>query len=203
MKEKRFHHVKGKKLIGYVFILPLTALFGIFIVYPIIYNFIISFYDWNGIDIQKTFIGFKNYATILTDPVILKIGKNFVIFALCTIIFQAFLGLVFASFFSRKIHFSGFYRIIFYLPVVATPAIVGNIFSKIFETNRGFLNLFLRSAGLESLCQQWLADPKWALACIVFVNIWQWTGYSMLMYYANMLNISGDLYEAADRKSVV
>ena len=197
MKEKRFHHVKGKKLIGYVFILPLTALFGIFIVYPIIYNFIISFYDWNGIDIQKTFIGFKNYATILTDPVILKIGKNFVIFALCTIIFQAFLGLVFASFFSRKIHFGGFYRIIFYLPVVATPAIVGNIFSKIFETNRGFLNLFLRSAGLESLCQQWLADPKWALACIVFVNIWQWTGYSMLMYYANMLNISGDLYEAA------
>lgn len=118
-------------------------------------------------------------------------------FALFTIIIQAFFGLVFADFFIRKLKFASFYRIIFYIPVIATPAIVGNIFSKIFETNRGYLNVFLRFLHLDGLCQQWLADPKWALACIIFVNIWQWTGYSMLMYYANMLNIPQDLYEAA------
>ena len=50
---------------------------------------------------------------------------------------------------------------------------------------------------MDFLCQHWLATPKTALACLLFVNIWQWTGYSMLMYYTNMLNIPQDLYESA------
>jgi len=189
--------MQKKNLSGYLFILPIVILFLIFIAYPIVYSFIISFYDWNGISIEKEFAGLSNYTALMHDPIMIKVLKNFFIFAFSTIIIQAILGLVFASFFMRRLKFSGFYRIIFYVPVVATPAIVGNIFSKIFETNRGYLNTILRAVGLDSLCQQWLADPKWALACIIFVNIWQWTGYSMLMYYANMLNISDELYEAA------
>lgn len=189
--------MKKKDYYGYLFILPLVILFLIFIVYPIIYNFIISFYNWNGISIEKEFAGFSNYVALLRNPIMIKILKNFIVFAFSTIIIQAFFGLIFSSFFISKIRFSGFYRIIFYIPVIATPAIVGNIFSKIFETNRGYLNEILRFVGLDSLCQQWLADPKWAFACIVLVNVWQWTGYSMLLYYANMLNISQDLYEAA------
>lgn len=189
--------MKKKYYSGYIFILPLVILFSIFIVYPIGYNFIISFYDWNGINIEKTFIGFDNYAALLKDPIMYKLLKNFVVFAIFTITIQAVLGLIFASFFMRKIKLSGFYRIIFYIPVIATPAIVGNIFSKILETNRGYLNVILQGVGLGDFTQQWLADPKWALICIIFVNIWQWTGYSMLMYYANMLNIPSDIYEAA------
>lgn len=127
---------------------------------------------------------------MIQDPVFKKILFNFVVFALICIIVQAFFGLIFASFFTRKIRFSGIYRILFYLPVIATPTIVGNIFSKIFETNRGYLNELLRFVELDGLCQEWLADPQIALGCVIFVNIWQWTGYSMLMYYANMLNWS-------------
>ena len=55
----------------------------------------------------------------------------------------------------------------------------------------------LRFLGLDILAKQWLADPRYALACMIAINIWQWTGYSMLMYYVNMLNISQDIYEAA------
>ena len=189
--------VKKKDYSGYLFILPIIILFLIFIVYPICYNFVISFFEWNGINIEKLFVGFDNYKTVLRDPIMRKIIKNFVVFALFTIIIQAFFGLVFANFFIRQLKFSQFYRIIFYIPVIATPAIVGNVFSKIFETNRGYLNVFLRFLHLDGFCQQRLADPKWVLVCIIFVNIWQWTGYSMLMYYANMLNIPQDLYEAA------
>ncbi|QHQ61102.1 ABC transporter permease subunit [Anaerocolumna sedimenticola] len=189
--------MKRKEYSGYLFILPLVILFLIFIVYPIVYNFIISFYNWNGISIEKDFAGFSNYFALFIDPIMIRIIKNFIIFAFSTIIIQAFFGLIFASLFMNKLKLSGFYRIIFYIPVIATPAIVGNIFSKIFETNRGYLNQILRLAGLDSLTGQWLADPKLALGCIIFVNIWQWTGYSMLLYYANMLNIPQDLYEAA------
>ena len=189
---------KNKKVMtGYLFILPVFILFSIFIVYPIMYNFVISFYDWNGIDIEKTFVGFQNFITIFHDKTMKKTIYNFVMIAVFTTFIQAFLGLIFASFFTRKIKLSGFYRIMFYLPVITTPTIVGDIFSKIFETNRGYLNELLRSVHLDFLCQQWLADPKFALACIIFVNIWQWTGYSMLMYYSSMLTIPDDLYEAA------
>lgn len=189
--------VKKNNLAGFLFIAPLSLLFAVFIIYPIIYNFILSFYEWNGISKLKAFTGFSNYAGLFQDPVLVKILRNFVIFAAATILIQAFFGLIFASLFVQKIRLTGFYRTIIYIPVIATPAIVGSIFSKILETNRGNLNEALRFLGLDFMAQQWLADPKWALACIVFVNIWQWTGYSMLMYYTNMLNIPQDIYEAA------
>lgn len=182
---------------SFLFVFPLLLLFLIFFAYPIIYNFIISFYDWNGISLNKTFVGFSNYIELLKDPVMHKAFKNFVIIAIVTTFVQAALGIMLASFFIRKIRLSGFYRVLFYVPAICTSTIVGTVFSKIFETNKGYLNVMLRSLNLDFLCQQWLATPKTALLCLLFVNIWQWTGYSMLMYYTNMLNISQDLYEAA------
>ena len=55
--------VKKKDYSGYLFILPIIILFLIFIVYPICYNFVISFFEWNGINIEKLFVGFDNYKT--------------------------------------------------------------------------------------------------------------------------------------------
>ena len=186
-----------KKNVGYLFIMPLCLLFAVFIIYPICFNIYISFFDWNGISRDKLFVGFDNFIKIFNDPVLKIILKNFIVFGFITIVVQAFFGLVFASFFVRKIRGSSIYRTLIYLPVIATPAIVGNIFSKILETNRGYLNEALRFLGLDALTNQWLAKPETALAWIIIINIWQWTGYSMLMYYANMLNISQDIYEAS------
>ena len=166
---------------SFLFVLPLLALFLVFFAYPIIYNIVISFYDWNGISVEKVFVGFANYKKLWADPVMQKTFRNFVIIAITTTVVQSALGLMLASFFIRKIKFSGFYKILFYLPAICTSTIVGTVFSKIFETNRGYLNVILRALHLDFLCQQWLATPKTALACLLFVNIWQWTGYSMLM----------------------
>ncbi len=187
---------KGE-LTNYLFILPIVVLFAVFIVYPIVYNFIISFFKWSGFGPDITFVGLKNYGTILHGKIIWKVLNNFVIFALITITLQALLGMIFASFFINGIRGSNVYRILFYLPAVVTPAIIGQVFSKFFEANRGYLNTILRALNLDALTQTWLADPSLALYCICFVNIWQWTGYSMLLYYASMLNISHDLYESA------
>ena len=183
---------------NYLFILPIFILFGVFIVYPIVYNFIISFYEWSGVGSDKVYVSFQNYQTVFSGTVIYKILKNFVIFALVTVIVQAVLGMIYASFFVNRLRGSNFFRILFYLPAVVTSTIIGQVFSKFFEANRGYLNTLLRSVGLDALCQTWLADPKLALGCLCFVNIWQWTGYSMLLYYAGMLNISNDIYESAE-----
>lgn len=183
---------------NYLFVLPICLLFGVFVVYPIVYNFIISFYEWSGVGTDKLFVGLQNYFTVFQGQVIYKILRNFVVFAVVTIGLQAIFGMIFASFFVNRLRGSSLFRILFYLPAVVTPTIIGQVFSKFFEANRGYLNTFLRSAGLNSLCATWLADPKLALGCICFVNIWQWTGYNMLLYYAGMLNIDNDIYEAAE-----
>ena len=188
---------RRRELANYWFIVPIFLLFATFIVYPIIYNFILSGYDWNGVSLTRKAVGLKNYAATLRDPVFFKILKNFAVFGFSTIVIQALLAMVFASFFINRIWGSSLYRILIYLPVVVTPTIIGHVFSRFFEANYGMLNTFLRSVGLSGLTRTWLADPSLALGCLIFVNIWQWTGYSMLLYYASMLNISEDLYEAA------
>ncbi|MDN5315841.1 MAG: raffinose/stachyose/melibiose transport system permease protein [Clostridiales bacterium] len=197
VRAKSLRRNKYSQKEAYIFILPILLLFFIYVAYPIIFNFYHSFFDWNGMSADKTYVGWSNYAKILQDRVFGILVKNFVIFGAVTILTQCALGMIFASIFMSKIKLTSVYRTIFYVPVVATPVVVGNIFSKIFETNRGELNTILRTLNLDFLTQQWLADPKVALYAIAMVNIWQWTGYSMLVYYANMLSIPDDLYEAA------
>lgn len=182
---------------AYLFIAPILFLFAVFVIYPIVFNGYYSFFKWNGMSATKTFIGAANYTKLFKDPVLIKILRNFGIFAIVTILTQAMLGILFAFILVRKVRLSSLFRTLLYLPVVITPTIVANVFSRIYETNQGDLNVLLRSLNLGFLAQQWLADPKIALYAIAAVNIWQWTGYSMLMYYANMLNIPDDIYEAA------
>ena len=101
---------------SFLFVLPLLILFLVFFAYPIIYNIVISFYDWNGISVEKEFAGISNYTKLLSDPVMHKIVRNFITIAVSTTVIQSALGLMLASFFIRRIKFSGFYRILFYLP---------------------------------------------------------------------------------------
>ena len=189
--------MKKNNLAGLMFVSPLVILFLVMNVYPIIFNIVISGTDWNGIAKSWNFIGLQNYIKLLDNPVMPRVIRNFAVFGIATILAQAALGVLLASFFARGVRGAGAYRTVFYVPVIATATIVGNIFSKILETNRGYLNEALRAIGLNALAQPWLADPNLALLWIILINIWQWTGYSMLMYYANMLNIPSDVYEAA------
>ena len=84
---------------SFLFVLPLLTLFLVFFAYPIIYNIVISFYDWNGISVEKVFVGFANYKKLWADSVMQKTFRNFVIIAISTTVIQSALGLMLASFF--------------------------------------------------------------------------------------------------------
>ena len=189
--------MKKNNLAGLMFVAPLVVLFLVMNVYPIVFNIVISGTDWNGIAKSWNVIGLQNYIKLMDNPVMPRVLRNFAVFGIGTILTQAALGVLLASFFARGVKGAGIYRTVFYVPVIATATIVGNIFSKILETNRGYLNEMFRAVGLNGLAHPWLAEPNLALLWIILINIWQWTGYSMLMYYANMLNIPRDVYEAA------
>ena len=190
--------MRRKRALNYLYIAPMMLLFAAFIIYPIVYNIRVSFFDWNGISREMTAVCLGNYRELAKDPILMRILKNFVVFSLATIVIQALLGMFFASLMRGGLKMSGLYRTLIYLPIVATPTIVGSVFSKILETNKGYLNELLRSVHMESLAQPWLARPGTAPMWIIIVNIWQWTGYNMLVYYTGMLNIPTEVYEAAD-----
>lgn len=83
-----FSRRKKDNFTSFLFVTPLLVLFLVFFAYPIIYNIIISFYDWNGISLNKVFNGFANYKKLLTDPVMWKCFRNFLWIAVSTTIIQ-------------------------------------------------------------------------------------------------------------------
>ena len=185
---------------AYLFILPILLFVTAFILYPLIYNVVTSFYDWNGLDVQKTWIGLKNYQDMLRDRVFYLILRNYVVYFFVTVFVQMALGLFFA-FVIKTISLksvSNVFKTIIFVPVVITPVVIGNVFSStFFETNYGLINQALRALGLQALTRTWLADPTLALFSCAAVNIWQWTGFSMLLYFAGLTGIPSDVIEAA------
>ena len=89
------------------------------------------------------------------------------------------------------------YKLIFFFPNVIAVAVVAYVFNKIYDNNFGELNLFLEAIKLNFLTHPWLGDPNTALYALMIANIWQWTGFSFLLYHAGMTQINEELYESA------
>jgi raffinose/stachyose/melibiose transport system permease protein len=171
--------------------------FCVFCIYPLLFNFYHSAFEWNGMSRNKIFIGMENFRLLLKDPIMLKVLRNVCIFFAGTIFPQALFGIVIAYIINRKIVAGGFFRTVLYLPSIMTLSIVGTIFSRMLEPNIGAINITLRSLHLDFLALQWLGRPGPALFSLIMVNVWTWTGFSMLLYNVNMTNIPEELYEAA------
>lgn len=165
--------------------------------YPIVYNFQNSLFEWSGVGSQKLFIGLRNFENLFIDPVFKTILVNLVIFSVVTIFVQAFLGLLLAVLLQKSFSGRDAVKAVLFMPAVFSAVVVGNIFFRICDPNTGMINAFLRSIGLKNFTLSLIGDPHLALWTIIAVQIWQWTGYSMTMYYAGIQEIPSEIYEAA------
>lgn len=188
---------KNSKYLGLLFVLPLALFVAVFMVYPIFYNIQNSLFDWNGIAAEKTFVGLKNYAMLFQDRVFKTALRNFALFAFFTVTVQCILGLLLANMFRGKFFGRDAAKAIIFMPAILSSVIIGQIFFRIMDPNVGYLNQFFRAVGLEGLAGSWLSNPRTAIYVIIIINIWQWTGYSMTLYYGSVMGISEDLYDAA------
>ena len=182
---------------NYLYIVPIFLFVGGLIYYGIIYTFYVSTLDWNGMSATRTFVGLKHYQAILGDPIFWLTLRNTAVFGCLVIFIQMALGLVLAVMMYAPVRLKAIYKVIFFLPVVISPAVTAYVFRRLYNANDGEFNLILRAVGLGGLEQSWLADPKIALFSLAAVNIWQWTGLSFLMYYAGLTLIEDSYYEAA------
>jgi raffinose/stachyose/melibiose transport system permease protein len=161
-----------------------------------LYNFYYSFFDWKGIAFPRVFGGLINYKEALKDPVILVVIKNTVVYMVITTVFRMMLGMYMAYILKCGIPLGGFYKTIMYIPAIISYAILGIVFIHMLDVNYGELGEIAKFLGLE-IKKPPLAYPNSALASIIALTVWKWSGYNMVLYYSAMLSISDEIIEAA------
>ena len=183
-------------LTGYAFVLPVLIFILFFIAYPIIESLALSFFKWKGIG-DWNFVGIKNYIKMFTEDRFFYTSiKNSILFSIGTTFGTILIGFILAVLIDLKIHFWKLYRFIFFLPISLSVAVVALLWSRIFDPY-GLVNSLLGVLHLEELQRIWLGDTRLAMGVIIFVTVWQYSGFPMIFFLAGMQNIDEQLYEAA------
>ena len=181
---------------AFVFLIVPLVLLSIFVFFPIVFAFIVSFYDWNLLLPDKPFIGLANYIEVLQDPIFRKAVKNTVVYTLGVVPTQTLLALFLAFMMNRKFRGRTFFRVAFYLPAITSSVVTSIIFVWIYS-KPGLLNYLLSKIGINSDID-WLTNPNTVLFSIMALNIWTTSGYFMISFLAGLQNIPVSLYEAAE-----
>lgn len=194
-----FSRMKRVEMIsGYCFLVPVLALMGLFVFYGLFYVINLSFYKWDGIAPETmVFRGVKNYAILFSDPLFFKSVLNALIFMICTVTVQMFVGLCVALLLRPMLFGHRVFKALFYIPVALSTAVIARTFMGLYEPNFGVINTALKAVGLESLTHAWLGEEGTALWAIIFTNIFQWMGAQMVFYIAGLTTISDEIFEAA------
>lgn len=195
MSTSTVKHKNG--FVPYLYVLPILILSGAFLYYSIGFTAYTSFHEWNGIDKAMKFIGFQNYKDLFTDRVLYIALFNNLVFFVFTIGIQTALGLLIAILLRAKLRGNALFKSVFFMPVIMAPVIISAIFRIIMDFNLGNLNIMLRALHLDFMAVSWLGDPKYALMSVIIVNIFEWMGFSMVMYYSGLLALPEDIYESA------
>lgn len=191
--------LRVKKHIIFFYLLPALVLIAAFIFFPIILNFIFSFYRWSSFSPEKTFIGFDNFTRLFKDPVIGTALINNIAFALISIFFQVGISMIIAAVLEEKWMQSAqpLFRTIYFLPSMISLTVVSLLWQTMYSPMYGIINPLLESIGLGAFTNDWLGNTKTAIYSVIMVSQWQYIGYTMVLFLVAMQKISLDLYEAA------
>lgn len=180
---------------GFVFISPWLIGFIIFVVGPMIGLAWLSFHRWDLIG-DPRFVGWRNYERLFRDRFFQKSLEVTILYGLGRVPLGVIVALATAILLNQKIKFVGFWRVIYYLPVVLPPVAVSLVWTWIYNPRYGVLNGFLNGLGLPSVA--WLDDPNLVLPSLMIMAVWGAAGRNMIIYLAGLQGISKDLYAAAD-----
>lgn len=188
--------IKGEGVWGYAFIAVALVVFAMFTAYPVISAFIISLQEYKPLG--STYIGFANYASSLKDPLFWQAMRNTVVYTILTVPVNLILSMVIAILILplRK-KTQGFFKGIYYLPVVASGVALSVVWLWIFDPlEGGILNQFIHFFGLSN--QNWLGSSKTAMFSLVLMSWLSSHGTSIIIYLAGLLGIDDTFYEAAE-----
>ncbi|MBC8159845.1 MAG: sugar ABC transporter permease [Roseiflexaceae bacterium] len=180
---------------AYVFISPFYLLYAVFGMFPLLYGLWLSFHSWDGISPMQ-WVGIENYTRLLVDDIWWQTIYNTLWLFFVGTIPQLCLAFLLAFIInSTYIKGKDLFRAAYFMPIVASGVAVGLIFISLFGERYGMLNYALGFFGVPKI--DWLGSATWLKPSIALVTIWQWTGYTMIIFLAGLQSINQELYEAA------
>jgi len=184
---------RRQELVGWGFIALPVILISIFVFYPMIQAFFLSFQSGMGINLE--FVGIANYTRLFQDAMFISAVRNKLTYLVIQVPIMIMLALVFSVLLNRKdLKGKGFFRTAIFLPAITSLVAYATVFGSIFGP-RGLINALLVSGGFEAI--GWLTEPSLARMTIILGITWRWTGYNMIFYLASLQNIDESIYEAA------
>ena len=179
-----------------LFLSPTLIIVSVFVVFPIIFSFYLSFHEWNMFSATRAFVGLENYKRLVTDPEFWAVFKHTLIYTIGTVPVNMALALFAAVVLNRKIAGRKFLRAAFFTPVIISAVAAAVIWRWIFDPNLGLLNYALTAVGLPSV--NWINDPTAAMTSLVIVGVWKTFGINMVLFAAGLAGIPEHYYEAAE-----
>ena len=180
-----------------LFILPAFLIYLLFSIVPFLYTVFYSFTDYTDMNpVNLHFVGISNYLKVFDTPLMTIAIKNSVVYAILLTSFQTILALPLAVVLDKKLKTRNLLRAVYFFPAVFSSLIIGYLWNFIMSSSDyGLVNNLFHRMGLDTFN---FFTANRALFSVIFTQVWQWTGWAMVIYLANLQSISKDLYEAAD-----
>lgn len=187
--------LRDKKAILF-FALPAVVWFLSIVVVPVALSVSYSFLRWDGIT-TPTFINVQNYVNLFQDELFLKSLKNSFALAAASVLIQLPISMILSQILASGVKGERFFLNVFFIPVMISGTVIGQLWKKIYHPNYGLLNALLKWVGAGTLATNWLGEASTVLAACLVPMVWQYIGYHMLLYYSSTKGISPDIIEAA------
>jgi multiple sugar transport system permease protein len=178
---------------AYAFLTPWLFGFIVFTAGPMVASAVLSFTNYSVISATHG-VGLANYRALAHDPYVSESLKNTLIMTAMYVPADMLLSLLLATLLARVSRFGGFFRTVFYLPVMTPTVAIGSMYLLIFNGNYGLLDRALSLIGIQG--PFWQTDPNWIKPGIVVMLLWQ-VGTNTVLYLAAIKNVPQHLYEAA------
>ena len=179
-----------------LYAIPALAFYVFVVVVPTTQGATLAFTNWDGLSQSFDFVGLDNVMKVLSDPSSFKAVLNTIVIAIAFTVIQNAIGLALALGVNSKIKSRNFIKVLLFTPAVMTPVVIGYLWQFMLAPN-GPVNEVLRAVGLGAFAQTWLGEPTWALVSIIVVLIWQFSGYSMVIFLAGLQGIPEEILEAS------
>ncbi|MGW0177301.1 carbohydrate ABC transporter permease [Rhodococcus sp. NPDC003322] len=178
-----------------LFALPNLALIAVFAYWPVIGNAYLSLTRWDMIAPSPTFVGFDNYATLLTDPSFLRVLRITAVWVVAVVGISLAGGLALALLFAARIPGRRVVSALAFSPHILSGAAVAAIWLFLFDPNYGLSRVVFSALGMDS--PHWTTSSQWALPALIIVAVWKGVGFVAIVYLAALQSLPGDVLEAA------
>jgi multiple sugar transport system permease protein len=179
------------------FLMPAVILILVLSIFPLIFSLGLAFMSWDLSRLEGglRFIGLQNFKTLISDVRFWNTARVTVFFVVGSVGLQYILGLGLGLLLNQEIHFRRFFRTVFLIPMMLTPAAVGYVGRMLFNESMGPINDIIQHLGGPLI--PWISNSKIALPSLILLDTWEWVPFMTVVLLAGLQSLPPEVFECA------